>query len=252
MQTRGAAIKPGLHYELVPLESGVFAELYLPKKAHYQGVLYETLTDGLDVAKVRKHLRANRKQIQTYLAGAAQHWEFTGKHSPSPEDFLTEGFIRAFPDLLHGYTMYEVDGVFKSPLTGQVVEERTQIIRLMFITDLDQMFSRLDFLNDNNREAATLLARSYLRSPHWDRQQFLLDHNLFPSARVFSDDQAAAVINLTGEWARSIAVFLFGYVVHDICEGLRKLNQHENVAPEEEIWVTLFWNLIINRIRSVR
>ncbi len=240
-----------LRYELMPLESGVFAELYLPKKAHYQGQLYETLTKGFDVDEVRRHLRGKRKQIQTYLAGATQYWDISGRESQSPDQFLNEAFIKRFPDLLHGYTMYEVDGVFRSPHTGQVVEERTQIIRLMFITDLDQQFSTLDFIDDSNREAATLLARAYLRSPHWDRHRFLEDQKLFASARTFDDRQAAAIIGLTAEWARFIAVFLFGYVVHDICEGLRKLNQNEMVALEEEIWVTFFWNLIISRIRSV-
>ncbi len=240
-----------LRYELMPLESGVFAELYLPKKAHYQGLLYETLTNGFDVENVRKHLRGKRKQIQAYLGGAAQYWEITGKGSTSPEQFLNEAFIKRFPDLLYGYTMYEVDGVFRSPHTGKVVEERTQIIRLMFINDLDQVFSKLAFVTDANREAATLLARSYLRSSHWDRHRFLDDHKLLPSAKIFNEEQGAAIINLTGEWARSIAVFLFGYVVHDICEGLKKLNQNDQIAAEEEIWVTLFWNLIINRIRSV-
>lgn len=240
-----------LRYELMPLESGVFAELYLPKKAHYQGLIYDTLTNGFDVENVRKHLRGKRKQIQTYLAGAAQYWEITGKNSPTPEQFLNENFIKRFPDLLYGYTMYEVDGVFRSPHTGQVVEERTQIIRLMFITDLDQVFSALPFVQDSNREAATLLARSYLRSPHWDRDRFLEDHKQVSSTIAFDDKQAAAIVHLTAEWARSIAVFLFGYVVHDICEGLRKLNQNDKIPPEEEIWVTLFWNLIINRIRSV-
>ncbi|MDB5338116.1 MAG: hypothetical protein JWN70_3735 [Planctomycetaceae bacterium] len=240
-----------LRYELMPLESGVFAELYLPKKAHYQGLLYETLTNGFDVENVRKHLRGKRKQIQAYLGGAAQYWEITGKNSPSPDQFLNENFIKKFPDLLYGYTMYEVDGVFRSPHTGQVVEERTQIIRLMFISDLDQVFAALPFVDESNRGAVTLLARSYLRSTHWDRDRFLEDHKLFPSASVFDDKEAAAIIHLTADWARSIAVFLFGYVVHDICEGLRKLNQNDVIAPEEEIWETMFWNLIINRIRSV-
>jgi len=238
-----------VHYELRPLEAGVFAELYLPKKAHYQGLLYETLTEGLDVQKVRAHLRHKRQEIQKYLTGATPYWDIAGHTSPSPEQFLTDEFIDHFPDLLHGYTMYEVDGVFRSPHTGAVVEERTQIIRLMFITNLDEQFSQLEFINCVNREAAGLLARSYLRSPHWDRHKFLLDHHLFASAQVFDQPQASEIVRLTADWARSIAVFLFGYVVHDICEGLKQLNQDQQIAGEEEIWVTFFWNLIINRIQ---
>ena len=241
-----------VHYELRPLEAGVFAELYLPKKAHYQGLLYETLTDGIDVQKVRAHLRDKRHEIQKYLMGAAPYWDIAGSESVSPEQFLTEEFIDQFPDLLHGYTMYEVDGVFRSPRTGAVVEERTQIIRLMFITNLDEQFAALDFVSDTNRESAGLLARSYLRSPHWDRHKFLRDHQMFASAQVFDEKQAAEIIRLTADWARSIAVFLFGYVVHDICEGLKRLNQDQQIDAEEEIWVTFFWNLIINRIKSTK
>lgn len=241
---------PSVHYSLRPLESGVFAELYLPKRAHYQGLLYETLTEGIDVEKVRAHLRGKRCEIQTYLAGAAPYWDIAGPGGAAPQDFLTEEFIDQFPDLLHGYTMYEVDGVFRSPDTGAVVEERTQIIRLMFITNLDEQFSTLQFVNDANRESAGLLARSYLRSPHWDRHKFLEDHHLFASAQVFDLAQASEIVRVTADWARSIAVFLFGYVVHDICEGLKKLNQDQQIDAEEEIWITFFWNLIINRIQS--
>jgi hypothetical protein len=239
-----------VHYSLRPLESGVFAELYLPKKAHYQGLLYETLTEGLDVEKVREHLRKNRHAIQDYLTGATPYWDIAGHGGALPDQFLTEEFIDQFPDLLHGYTMYEVDGVFRSPHTGAVVEERTQIIRLMFITNLDEQFSTLPFVEQSNRDAAGLLARSYLRSPHWDRHQFLADHLLFASAQVFNLPQASEIIRVTADWARSIAVFLFGYVVHDICEGLKELNQAQQIDAEEEIWVTFFWNLIINRILS--
>lgn len=239
-----------VHYSLRPLESGVFAELYLPKKAHYQGLLYETLTDGIDIQKVRSHLREKRREIQKYLTGAAPYWDIAGPASTPPKEFLTTEFIDQFPDLLHGYTMYEVDGVFRSPKTGEVVEERTQIIRLMFITNLEEQFSNLPFVNDSNRDDAGLLARSYLRSPHWDRHQFLKDHRMFASAKVFDLPQATEIIRLTADWARSIAVFLFGYVVHDICEGLKRLNQDQQIVAEEEIWVTFFWNLIINRIQS--
>lgn len=239
-----------VRYSLRPLESGVFAELYLPKKAHYQGLLYETLTDGIDVEKVRAHLRNKRCEIQEYLTGAAPYWDFVGQNGPPPNDFLTDDFIGQFPDLLHGYTMYEVDGVFRSPHTGLVTEERTQIIRLMFITNLDEQFALLPFVDESNRDAAGLLARSYLRSPHWDRHKFLEDHQLFASSQVFDLPQASLIVRVTAEWARSIAVFLFGYVLHDICEGLKKLKEDQQIAAEEEIWVTFFWNLIINRIQS--
>ena len=36
-----------------------FVEIYLPKKAAYQGALYDTLKKGFDLVKVRDHLLKN-------------------------------------------------------------------------------------------------------------------------------------------------------------------------------------------------
>ena len=36
-------------------EPGIYVELYLPKKSKYQETLYETLTKGFDLKKVKEH-----------------------------------------------------------------------------------------------------------------------------------------------------------------------------------------------------
>ena len=107
-----------IRYQLLPVESGVFAELYLPKKAHYQGLLYETLTTGFLIEKVRTHFRRKRELILDYLARSVRFWEAPASIGAGGAELLSEEFIAQFPDLLHGYTMYEGHGFCLSPPPG--------------------------------------------------------------------------------------------------------------------------------------
>lgn len=54
-------------YEFHFGDPDLFVELYLPKKAEYQGVLYKALTDGFGIEKVRNHLRINKAKVQSFL-----------------------------------------------------------------------------------------------------------------------------------------------------------------------------------------
>ena len=44
-------------------DPGTFVEIYLPKKALYQGKLYNTLTNGFRNEGVLKHFRKNKEEI---------------------------------------------------------------------------------------------------------------------------------------------------------------------------------------------
>ena len=41
-------------YQAQDSESGIFVELYLPKKSYFQGTLYDTLTKGFNISDVKK------------------------------------------------------------------------------------------------------------------------------------------------------------------------------------------------------
>ena len=63
-----------MKYRLNPSEAGVHVELYLPKKAQYQGILYTTLTEGFDPAAVRRHFRSERTGVESFLRAARSDW----------------------------------------------------------------------------------------------------------------------------------------------------------------------------------
>lgn len=237
-------------YDLLPIESGVFAELYLPKKAHFQGVLYDTLTAGFDIKAVRKYLRDHRTQIKAYLQRSAQYWEISAIHPHYDSDLLSPAFITHFPELLDGYTSYEVDGVFRSANSGRIEEDHTQVIRMMFRPDFEVQFKDLPFIGKDNRDSAETVARAYIRSHHWSEQSFVEDYTAFHSGRPFSRPELERIVDATARWTRAIGIFLFGYVAHRICEGIRTLHKGGHVDMEEEIWITFFWNLVIGRIKE--
>lgn len=238
-----------LHYQMFRGEAGVFAELYLPKKAHYQGVLYDTLTEGFSIDRVRSHFIEHRFDVENYLADAKILYNLSDL--AEPEDIqLTPVAVENMPDLFFGYSMYEVDGVFRGKSQSQVVvEERTQVIRMMFRFDVDRCLSDLD-LSSTEKDSANLAGEAYLRSHHWRRDLFNRDYLQLPSAGLTAQQLDQITIRVA-RWARYICIFVFGFIVFKVCKRINELFANELLDhPEEEIWVTFFWNLVINRIRS--
>jgi hypothetical protein len=51
---------PQTNYEFFHDRPGLFLEIYLPKKAQYQPLLFRVLNEGFDLRKVRGHFRADK------------------------------------------------------------------------------------------------------------------------------------------------------------------------------------------------
>jgi hypothetical protein len=58
-------------YEFNYGEPGLFMEVYVAKKAEFQPPLYETLTAGFNLKKVRIHCRSNAEAIRRLVVGGA-------------------------------------------------------------------------------------------------------------------------------------------------------------------------------------
>src|SRR5690349_15140049 len=116
-------------YEFSPSDPGVLVEIYLPKKANFQGTLYDTLVKGFHISNVVDHFKDPRKGpgIKNLLR----------RYSDSVR--YLENEIECFPPVLFGYSMYEVDGVFFNSSKQEIQEERTQVVRIMFRPDLKEI-----------------------------------------------------------------------------------------------------------------
>ncbi len=207
-------------YRIRGYEPGIYVELYLPKRSRYQGRLYETLTRGFDPDEVRRHFTdpAKRPQIMEFLRSYAAEVDL---------DERVEG-IEPF---YRGYSMYEVDGVFYSP-ERKTIEERAQIIRMMFIPDMERM-----------RAYAPELEMSRIRKIV--RRYFEEGRDGFERP----DELPTPLLKHISDWVDDIGLFLFGYIVFELCVKIDELNADDQGELEEEIWLSSFWDLRLNRVK---
>ncbi|MGH9427772.1 MAG: hypothetical protein ACRD2L_15900 [Terriglobia bacterium] len=218
-------------YAFNPSEHGIFVEIYLPKKAEFQGTLYQALTEGFDIEKVRGHFRAKREQINAFLQG----------------HYSCDGRIETMQQVFYGYSMYEVDGVYYDLKNKKTFEERNQVIRVMFKPDLEAVNIRTLPV-----ERAQTVTKLFVRHAG-KTESFPTDH---PQIYLNASEQEKAMISsllvyLEG-WKYDVALFVLGYIVFEICERIQELDIMKGKDAEEEILVTSFWNLTVNRIVRTR
>jgi len=219
-------------YEFKPSDPGIFVEIYLPKKANFQGTLYDTLTEGFYIKKVRSHFKKPEKKpgIRKLLRRFMDSVRYL------------EDEIDQLPPVFFGYSLYEVDGVFFSEENG-IQAERTQIIRIMFRPDLREFF--LKNPGEKNRRVISRIAKDYLRAPE-SRRIFKVERELTPLQ--------LEVVEYIEKWSDHVGIFVFGYLVYEICEQITRLCSERKMSwnqAEDEIWVTSFWNLVINPVKLV-
>jgi hypothetical protein len=220
--------EPG--YRVHAGEPAIFVEIYLPKKADFQGRLYESLTRGFDVEAVRRHFKEPERRDRIR--------ELFRRYDPR---LSCEGDrVDAMREVLFGYSMYEVDGVFRAPGDGSrgVQEERNQVIRMVF---------KPDYPGIAERSGATLEA---VREMAGERFHAYRERNgsVLSDAAGRTSEPEKLVAEELRSWIEDVSLFLFGYVVYELCERVAELRDGAGRRPEEEIWVTSFWEMTVNRV----
>ncbi len=226
---------PSRQYLFQAPEHGLQAELYLPKRADFQGVLYDTLTEAFDAANIRAYLADThpRSHIVQLLE---RHWPELAHNIDRIAARLSSG--------IQGYTMYEVDGVYAG--AEGVVSERTQIVRLMFVPGMDALADRIALDPDPERnrarvrDEAQILLRNYGADAAFfkARNEDALKRGAIPAELL---DLCRAL----EDWVDEVGLVLFGYIAGRICLAI----QDRNLRPEEEIWVTTNWGFTLNALR---
>lgn len=219
-----------LYYKASASETGMQTEIYLPKKSYFQGTLNDTLTSGFDYAHVKTTLVQNIEEVKKLMT------DFT---VPIICKGLQPERINQMKRIFWGYSMYEVDGVFCAPLESgrRVDEERTQVIRFLFrpdITDIQNVLKSRNIETTAERIKKTICE---LYEPNGiDREDLLGERR----------SEILSVLEYLEEWRWDIQLFLFGYVINAICKQIR--TQGKDIKAEDEIWITSFWNIQINRV----
>jgi len=233
-------------YLVRPQEPAVFVELYLPKKAVFQGMLYDSLTSGFRLDEVKDHfLKADATKQQQIRSLLGKSW--------TAVDY-SQGDIETFRRVFFGYSLYDVNGVFlksngvssanavESDESFEVVEETSQVVRMVFkYPCADQPAVATDFL---------MLA---LQRPLSEMSRFAELHRdeIQTAAGAEAEHVFSLLVDLE-RWQMYVGLFVFGFLIYRICDGILKLKgtlqTQMNPADllQDEIWVTSSWSMSMN------
>ena len=242
-------------------QRGIFAEVYFPRRVAAQGTIFTALKEGYQEAWVKDYLRLNvpalLQELQDYRHLFDPQWydvPARRKVKPTAEDALAR--IASYVSPFFGWSNYVVDGVFwiqKEGKEDKMIEEATQIIRLMFRFD-----------SSYAPQAAQAQCQDVLRAmlfwiitrqgrlnelSAWDKaeqKRFVKEHEpLSKHKRDFIQKCFEPVAKKAFKWMGDCFLFIFGYLVRKFSEKLTELGH-----PEEEIWVASFFNLTVSVMKK--
>ncbi len=196
------------NYELLPSEQSIFTEIYLPKRPDLQGMLYHILTNGFDGDHVEAYFNdpARKTDILSFLSTSLpmlKGWNST--------------IINHLKQILQGYSLYEVDGVFKHPSTGKPMRERVQVIRVFLKPDYSNLSNATVF---TEKQQNAILSRQVLE--WWSVQ---------PDDRSTKEDLQGFQLELF-QWVQAAVLFIYGFIIYQLQEELLTKSPSEQ---EQEI-----------------
>jgi hypothetical protein len=216
------------NYEFFDDRQGLFLEIYLPKKAQYQPLLFRVLNEGFDLRKVRRHFRSGKAgDIRRFLRRNRELRNF----SPAA--------ISRFQSVFSGYSLYEVDGTFEGN-----VQERTQVVRVIFVPPVEHLASGLKI----SRARQLFYARQFLRFSAHDTA----DYYEFRRHSVPLAPGEGSLVERLSQWLYYVGLFANGYLLYEIGAGIRELHRTGVIRQlERELWVTSFRDFALNQMKLV-
>ena len=246
-----------MSYRLRPQETGILVEFYLPKKVSYQGPLHDRLKDALYIDRVKALLKERKEEILPTVE------VLLNRRGHNKDDW--EKIISSIPEnILGGWSMYEVDGVFidrdkerfvheqqqkqGNELTNifnedaAIYEERTQVVRLILCPDIKELRSAAR--DECSSDAARGLIEAFIGHPMARSGDFFKAYGTFWQ-KEFGDRKALEqACQYLEEWLTAVAVFVFGYLIWSVSEAIG--------TKERVFWITSTWSLQIHQVELDR
>lgn len=257
----------GTKYIFARGERGIFVEIYFPKKAVYQGAIFDALSQGYEKeteekeeSQVKKYLHKNAQAILEELADYQGLFDpcqenansKTRKHKLTIADVHER--INRYVSCFQGWSMYEVDGVWFAE-DGRVDEERTQVVRLMFRLPSTYHQEAIDagYFDVFRSILYWTISSQGHHDKHvpWSKAEqtlFLKHHHHWTKGKqAFVRKYFAPISQEVAKWIDDCALFIFGYLVRKFAEQVLATQRQE-----DQIWVTSFFNLTLNIVKSVQ
>jgi hypothetical protein len=215
-------------YEVFYGKPGLFLEIYLPKKAQLQPLLFNVLNQGFDLRRVRAHFRSRKAgDVRRFLRRNRELREFS------------RADVKNFQAVFSGYSLYEVDGTFSA-----AAQERTQVVRVIFVPPVERLAKGLGV----TLARGLFYARRFLSSPSHNPDDY---YELRQHSAPFAPGERELVERMA-RWLYYVGLFANGYLLYEICAGIRSLYASRAIHRlEREIWVTSFRDLALNQMKLV-
>jgi hypothetical protein len=254
------AMQQRLTYLFRPSECSIFAEIYFPKKVIYMSGIYDALEEGLRAEIVKRYLRDNVSDLLVELRSYRELFNPRQYHEEG--EFVDRPFtqqearrrIRMYQPVVKGWSLYEVDGVFLNS-RGRPDDERVQAVRLIFRPEdhVDGEIKKEAIAQGCEDVLQAMLSwvinSDYLLSDQraWspqERERFFERHMPWSQQKLeFAEQFFTLVMQQASKWVDDCALYVFGFLVRRFWnEVLRRRTR------EEEIWVTSFFSLHVNRV----
>ncbi|RJQ36867.1 hypothetical protein C4552_03195 [Candidatus Parcubacteria bacterium] len=253
------ATTPSPSYLFTRSQQSIFAEVLFPKKVVYQREIYGALENGLSEEKVKDYLQEDINALMREMRDYRHLFDpLQYERNEWSEDLvITEEQalqrVAMYQSHFRGWSMYEADGVFSSEETGQVYDERTQVIRLIF--RLESSFTEVARAAECS-DVLQVIIRWVMDMPRvngilpWsqgEQSRFFAQHGQWPAAkRAFAEQHYEALAKEVQKWVDDTGLFVFGYLIRRFWQVVvtRQLR-------EEEIWAVSFWNAHLNIVKRV-
>lgn len=231
-----------MKYRFHNAEVGVMFEIMLPKKIQYQDFLFNALVNGLQNFSFSSYFEQNKASV---LQLFEDYSDYLIGMRPEVELFDTD-----YAAIFQGYSMFEVNGVFRHANSRAFDEELTQIVRVYFLPDYEDMFKRFP---DFSRIEILKFADSFF-SLHTNMYRKLRQYYDVPEQTGSGDDSERdkhrVLYDYLHNWVDAVTLFVFGYIVHEICKHLGSYYEDQRLTSlEKEIWVSSHWGILVNRTR---
>lgn len=237
-------------------ERCIFAEIYFPYRAAYQGAIFDALRYGRDAKRVRGYMNTELLSILRELQAYPNLFDPYRYRKRRPRTHETEielaqKRIGLYRSPFSGSSLYPVNGVFINN-RGRVYEEATQVVRIMFRkesrfiktaedADCGDVLRAIRYWAIN--EAGTLI--EHVPWGDDEKARFIDRHQPISLPKLtFTENFFEPIVKEAIKWIDDCALFVFGYLVRIFSENVLKER-----LTEEEIWVTSFFDLNVNRVR---
>jgi hypothetical protein len=241
-------------YVLSSSSAGLATEIYFPKRAAYQGAIFDALRQGFFERQVIDYLSLHAAALLEELSDWQEILDpFKYSFDSLPQRRLTEEDARQriamYRSVFKGYSLYTVDGVFFSEETQTVYEETTQVVRLTlrFESELERRpehAHRRDLVRSLSYWLIDYDARldyHFSWAPE-QKERFLAEHQHWPGElRDYVAVHFEGVAKEVEKWIDDCGLFIFGFVVRQFAENV--VRQH---MTEEQIWVVNSFDPCIN------